>query len=293
MAAKGWINGDESAAEMLARVSKERPFLLLPPLHRVPLRVGNVVELVGPSSSAKTQILIQAAVNCILPTEWNGVHYGGLERLVMFIDLDCRFDILRLSEMLKHRIMEPIGSMCNYEELYAVCMRRFLYVRCYDSLEFLATLKTLHHRLQKETKVLHVEIQLLMIDRKCISLQSISDTVVQEIRKLLLVHPMLVIATKEIMLGKVYAVDEAKQNKYLLEASDVRSITSSIQRLPYREFMPSVWQFREHGMQSPPYFMNSHGARNKCLPVLWSWIDLGCAKPPRSLNWKIAVGCLE
>lgn len=47
--------------------------------------------------------------------------------------------------------------------------------------------------------------------RKCISLQSISDTVVQEIRKLLLVHPMLVIATKEIMLGKVYAVDEAKQ----------------------------------------------------------------------------------
>lgn len=53
-------------------------------------------------------------MNCILPKEWNGVHYGGLERLVMFIDLDCRFDILRLSEMLKHRIMEPIGELVTY-----------------------------------------------------------------------------------------------------------------------------------------------------------------------------------
>lgn len=26
-------------------------------------------------------------------------------------------------------------------ELFALCMRRFLYVRCYDSFEFLATLK--------------------------------------------------------------------------------------------------------------------------------------------------------
>lgn len=61
IAAKGWIDGDESAAEMLGRVATERPFLLLPPLHRVPLRVGNVVELVGPSASAKTHILIQVS----------------------------------------------------------------------------------------------------------------------------------------------------------------------------------------------------------------------------------------
>ena len=59
MAARGWICTDESAKEMLSRVSAERSLLLLPPLHRVPLRLGNVVEIVGPSSSAKTQILIQ------------------------------------------------------------------------------------------------------------------------------------------------------------------------------------------------------------------------------------------
>ena len=64
MSVKRWIDGDETAAEMLARVSTERSVLLLPPpLHRLPLRVGNVVEVVGPSPSAKTLILIQVVSN--------------------------------------------------------------------------------------------------------------------------------------------------------------------------------------------------------------------------------------
>lgn len=60
---RGSIEGDESAKEMLARVLTGRPFLLLPPLHRVPLRVGNVVEIFGPSPSAKTHILMQVIIN--------------------------------------------------------------------------------------------------------------------------------------------------------------------------------------------------------------------------------------
>lgn len=104
--ARGWIRGDETAKQMLSRVLKDRAFLLLPPLHRVPLRAGNVVEITGASPSAKTQILIQAAISCILPKTWNGIHYGGLGKLVLFLDLDCRFDVLRLSQMLKHRLLQ-------------------------------------------------------------------------------------------------------------------------------------------------------------------------------------------
>lgn len=158
-----WIHGDETAKEFLSRVFTERPPLLLPPLHRVPLRVGNVVEIAGPSPSAKSQVLLQAAVNCILPKEWKGVHYGGLGKMVMYFDLDCRFDVLRLYEALKHRIAEASGPAqgtcwrtcgdlrrdepvdaqigpCNNELLLA-CMRRFLYIRCYSSFEFLSALK--------------------------------------------------------------------------------------------------------------------------------------------------------
>ncbi|PON84318.1 DNA recombination and repair protein-like, ATP-binding domain containing protein [Trema orientale] len=281
-----WIDGDESAGEMLARLSTERPFLLLPPLHRLPLRVGNVVELVGPSPSAKTLILIQAAISCILPKEWNGVHYGGLGRLVVFIDLDCRFDILCLSKMLKHRILEANGLLvettmeqddadkqaCDkrshpyvdyVEELHALCMRRFLYVRCYDSFEFLATLKTLHYQLKQVEAIQQSSVYLLMIDsigafhwverastfsqsrnsnRKSLSLQSMSETVVQDMKKLLLVHPMLVIATKAISIGDRYSAKEVQRKKSFPDCPDSRNITSSTHKLPYREYMPSVWQ---------------------------------------------------
>lgn len=105
-----WIMGDENGSEMLKRVCSVRPFILPPPLHRVPLRVGNVLELVGPSPSAKTQILIQTAITCILPKHWNGIHYGGFDHLVLFIDLDSRFDIMRFSQLLIHRIHEPYGN---------------------------------------------------------------------------------------------------------------------------------------------------------------------------------------
>lgn len=53
---------------------------------------------------------IQTAISCILPKKWNEVEYGGLDHLVVFVDLDCRFDIMRLSEMLNHRIMEAEGK---------------------------------------------------------------------------------------------------------------------------------------------------------------------------------------
>ena len=61
MEVRRWIETDESAAELLARTLARRPFLLLPPLHRVPLRAGNVVEIVGPSCSAKSEILLQVS----------------------------------------------------------------------------------------------------------------------------------------------------------------------------------------------------------------------------------------
>lgn len=167
---RSWIRGDESAAEMLSRLSTLRPFSLLPPLHRVPLRLGNVLEIVGPSPSAKTHILIQAAITCILPK-----HYGGLDHLALFLDLDSRFDITRFSQILIHRMrtmQQPKGEAPNgngaeadYDEtLYNVCMARFLYVRCSSSLQFLHTLKTLDQRLKKEKEVHGVGVHLLMID---------------------------------------------------------------------------------------------------------------------------------
>ncbi|XP_070048495.1 DNA repair protein XRCC2 homolog isoform X3 [Nicotiana tomentosiformis] len=283
--AREWIEGDETAKQFLTRVLSERPFLPLPPpLHRIPLRAGNVVEIVGPSPSSKTRILIQAAINCILPKAWKGINYGGLERLVMFIDLDCRFDVLSLSQSLKQRIIKANGHKLNKvddslsgskdvhseydQELFAVSMRRFLYIRCYDSSEFLATLKTMHLQLQKEKEAHGTGVCLLMIDsigafywmdraspsippgsinrlEKSLSLQSVSESVVQEIQKILLVHPMLVLTTKATSLQDKYTTREVRNIGQLSVegALDSKTIRSSASVQLYREYMPSVWQF--------------------------------------------------
>ncbi|GAV65668.1 hypothetical protein CFOL_v3_09182 [Cephalotus follicularis] len=259
---RSWIDGDESAKEMLQRVLKDGPpfFLLVPPLHRVPLRLGNVIELVGPSPSGKTHILMEAAITCILPRE-----YGGLGHLVIFIDLDCRFDISRLSHLLNHRIL-LLNANDDLHQLFVSCMTRFLYLRCYDSLQLISTLKTLHYRLQKERETHGVGVRFLIIDnigafhwvdraatqappqgnyRKCLSLQSVSEAVVEEIKKLLLVHPMLLISTKTTVLGDKFSTNEAKWNfgkRSSLDTSYSRNISSSTRQPSYREYMPSVWQ---------------------------------------------------
>nr|XP_023909225.1 DNA repair protein XRCC2 homolog isoform X2 [Quercus suber] len=285
MEAKGWISGDESAKEMLGRVlSRTRPFLLLPPLHRVPLRPRNVLEIVGPSPSAKTHLLIQAALTCILPIDWNGVHYGGFDGFDIFIDLDCRFDIFRFSHLLKLRLAsgsiseidreqnnstKERSSIAYDEELYTLCMRRFLYVRCYDSFEFLATLKSIWvvkfpHRVAffvwtaEWGKIIICEnlrsigafhwidrastcLPLRGNNRKSHSIQTVLETVVQEIRKLLLLHPMLAIATKATLFGN-RAMNESKWNLRKPDTSNSQSGGITALQLPYREYMPSVWQ---------------------------------------------------
>nr|GMD77644.1 DNA repair protein XRCC2 homolog isoform X1 [Ipomoea batatas]GMD81832.1 DNA repair protein XRCC2 homolog isoform X1 [Ipomoea batatas] len=87
----------------------------------------------------------------------------------------------------------------------------------------------MHHQLQMAKEAHGVGAYLMVIDsigafhwmdrayafmpqgssnRKSLSLQSVSETVVQEIRKILLVHPMLVLSTKAVSLEDKYASNE-------------------------------------------------------------------------------------
>ncbi|KAL9251416.1 DNA repair protein XRCC2-like protein [Drosera capensis] len=309
MAAREWIRGDETAKDFFARIFAERPppLPLPPPLHRVPLRAGNVVEIVGPSPSAKSQILLEVAVNCILPKEWKGVSCGGLEQSLVFIDLDCRFDVLRLLHLLKSRISRAIGkvsvlvcivhvetatlvfcrfSRCQtanflfrlagssregkedlntirkeyndmYDDLIEVCLKRFRYIRCYDSFEFLATLKGLAIELQSARTKLCSSVSFLMIDRRTFSLQSVSETVVNEIRNVLLLHPMLVLTTKAAIFSDKGATNDAKSSRkrYTSETLHETTVGSGSENSLYREYMPSVWQsFVTHRLVLHPCF---------------------------------------
>ncbi|KAG6431993.1 hypothetical protein SASPL_103565 [Salvia splendens] len=289
-----WITADETAEQALVRIFKERPFLILPPpFHRLPLRAGNVVEIVGPSPSAKTLILIQAAINCILPKEWKGVSYGGLERAVLFVDLDCRFDVLSIARALQRRIIDANGLRRSSlkgngneydKELFAASMRRFLYMRCYNSFEFLATLKTLHHRIQQEkekgvpftrtdsfTKPQNADKAL---SRKSLSLQTVVETVVQEIQRLLVVHPMLVLATKSAAFGDKQSITEVIRKRPNEKTPDPRCA----QNKPHRCFMPSVWQsFVSHRMLLRALDCESKHQNRPTFSTEWLLPSLNCS----------------
>ncbi|KAL6840127.1 hypothetical protein ACP4OV_029937 [Aristida adscensionis] len=278
---RAWLAGDETAAAFLSRsISARPPIILSPPLHRAPLRPGNVVEITGPSNSGKSHLLLMAAVQCILPKEWEGIYFGGLGKAVVYLDLDCRFDVLRLAQILRNRIAEGYGSThskhgelekddakdkfrCSSDNmLFSECMQRFLYVSCYNSPEFIAALKTVRARATSE--VIGVDIYFLMIDsigafywidratqpiqdNKGKSLQSVTEIVVQEIRKFLQLQPALVLVTKAPIYGEGTMTSNdfnRGSSKYILEDSTVFAYSGheEEQTLSYREFMPSIWQ---------------------------------------------------
>ncbi|KAF8775197.1 hypothetical protein HU200_004596 [Digitaria exilis] len=278
---RAWLAVDETASAFISRsLSSRPPITLPPPLHRAPLRPGNVVEIAGPSNSGKSHLLLMAAVQCILPKEWEGIYFGGLGKSVMYLDLDCRFDVLRLAQILRNRIAEGQGSthlrngdlekddtedefQSSFENaLFSDCMQRFFYVRCYNSSGFTAALKTVQSRSRSE--VLGVGIYFVMIDsigafywidrashptrdHKGKSLQSVTETVVHEIRMFLQLQPALVLVTK----APIYAEGSTTTNdfnrdssKYLLEDSTVSRCSRQEEgrTLSYRDYMPSIWQ---------------------------------------------------
>ncbi|KAJ1703224.1 hypothetical protein LUZ63_003003 [Rhynchospora breviuscula] len=260
-----WIQCDETGKAMLSRVLSGRPFIIpVPPLHRVPLRLGNVVEISGPSNSAKSQVLVQAVVHFILPKEWGGIHVGGMESKAVFFDLDCRFDVLRLSQILTHRITETCGSIGQiaFDKLFHDCMSRFLYVRCYSSSEFLSSLKELSYQIQRKDETVGTGLRLLLIDSvgsfhwidrsnqlrglckgKNISSQSFQEAIVHELHELLLLQPLLVLATK----ASLFRTETP--NEYQRSISNC----TGDRNLLFREYMPVVWQsFVTHRIQLNP-----------------------------------------
>ncbi|KAL3689272.1 hypothetical protein R1sor_015581 [Riccia sorocarpa] len=230
-----WLTVSESARTMLKRVvERQQPSIAaLPPLHRVALHGGHVLEVAGPSGSGKSEIMLQAIVSCILPKEWRGHKLGGSEKPAVFFDLNCHFDMMRLVKLLHSRVREALGQRISMEELsgravpawslsmgvdcldelLATSLKRFYHKRCFNSFGFLVALKTIRPFL-KDVEMEHGSSpQLLIIDsvgafywldrsvrsapsdkgRKTLSLHSVSEAVVRELSQLVLTFPTLLI----------------------------------------------------------------------------------------------------
>ena len=116
------------------------------------MRAGQLVEVCGVGGSGKTEILMQAAVNCALPRERDGVRFGGCESSVLLLDLDGKFDTLRLLKILTARVEAALARETRErraaedalvrlsDSVYRESVGRFQMVRCHNSLDFLKAL---------------------------------------------------------------------------------------------------------------------------------------------------------
>lgn len=323
MNVKEWLAVDESAKSLLARTLARRipPLTSVPPLHRVALHAGHVLEIVGPSGSAKSELLLQAAVACILPRQLDGISYGGSEGVVMMLDLDCRFDMLRLISALQLRINEaralqqgPSNDMVRYsnegDDVFTGCLKRFFYIRCYSSFDFLAALKTLHAKLRRLGEN-GTHPHLLMIDsinafywidravssstpaglgagRTALSLQVVSEAIVQELNQVFQTHPLLILATKSLIqnwtLGDRKYTDGSKgippgdTEPKLGRSYD--EMPSKEGRAVLRDFMPAVWQgFVTHRViLQGPFQPGAHDVSKEDLPFFTAEWESPCLK---------------
>ncbi len=68
------------------------------------LQPGHALEIVGDSSTGKTEFLYQAAMACAFPSSFCGLRLGGHEEQVVWIDVAQRFNLSRFLECIEARV---------------------------------------------------------------------------------------------------------------------------------------------------------------------------------------------
>ena len=110
------------------------------------LKPGDAVEFQGDEGCAKSELLLNIAVNCVLPKSWNGVQLPeGRNVDVVYVSTDFKLDVLRLVDLLESRIggaLSKHGFQCD-EELIHQCLSRVHVLYCKTSVEVVTALQSL------------------------------------------------------------------------------------------------------------------------------------------------------
>eukprot|EP00906_Rhabdomonas_costata_P028937 RCo040888 len=159
---------DDTALSMLQRVNTRPPVVGLavlddPQPYGVRLRLGDVVEVHGPSQAGKTQLCLTAVAHHLLPSGFRGIEVGGLGAAVAYFDLDGRFPLERLLAILETRLRDAAGptstqdvlarygGRTGFEDLLRQCLAGLIVYRCTSEAQFACTLLSLTDSLQRSS----------------------------------------------------------------------------------------------------------------------------------------------
>ncbi|KAL9267809.1 DNA repair protein RAD51 homolog 4-like protein [Drosera capensis] len=147
-----WLNG----LELLNECSAEQAYdfyWLIDTVLGGGLRVGFVVELVGPSSSGKTQVCLQAAANIA------SQHAGG----VVFLDTGNSFSPRRIADFISQSCRRFGGMEGHFNSLDKV-MSNISCIRVFDIFTLLDVLHQLESKLKHEMETGGRSVRILVVD---------------------------------------------------------------------------------------------------------------------------------
>ncbi|GAQ89378.1 DNA recombination and repair protein [Klebsormidium nitens] len=271
-----FLQPDESMRDFLLRTFVEPLGTSVPFIDSAAIRPGNVVEIFGASGSGKTEILTQAVATCILPSEVDGVGYGGAGGAALFFDLDGRFDILRLVRILESRINEAQvaqggGDADALSQVFTASLRRFRLLHCHNSFHLLAALKMLQPEIRQIVQNHGPDsLHLICIDsigafhwldkglhlwaghRDALTQSGLSKAVVTELKHIMKRHRPLMLATKSAIgapnrwrpygSGSTTASGRSPQEGARGSHEDEDPELPQKAVLYHKEYMPAVWQ---------------------------------------------------
>ncbi|KAF7436929.1 hypothetical protein PC9H_003763 [Pleurotus ostreatus] len=131
-------------------------------------RLGNVVEIQGPSASGKSHLVYHLVSHCIIPPEYEDCALGGWGKAAMVFDSDNTFSIARVKQILLKRLESRFATQPH---LWTAEWRSDIVEKCLDhlhifkpssSIQLAATLRNLpaYHT----DNLPHTDIGVLAVD---------------------------------------------------------------------------------------------------------------------------------
>lgn len=129
------------------------------------LCLGDVLEIQGPPSSGKSQLLYRMLVACIIPNTCGSISLGGWDKVAILFDTDASFSLSRLKQLMTSHLESALKHTIDPDSIQMLVKQSLQNLHVFSphsSAQLAATL--LHLPSYHRTKLPNSEIGILAVD---------------------------------------------------------------------------------------------------------------------------------
>ncbi|KAE9410976.1 hypothetical protein BT96DRAFT_912358 [Gymnopus androsaceus JB14] len=136
--------------------------------HETPLdnlRLGDVLEIQGPSASGKSHFLYLLVISCILPNTYCSISLGGWDKVAVLFDTDASFSLPRFKQLLISHLETALKPTIDSDAIELLVKRSLQNLHiCYPNSSAQVAATLLHLPSYHHTKLPNSEIGVLAVD---------------------------------------------------------------------------------------------------------------------------------